>query len=96
MAMYFILSEGLAPMAVDKSKSWEPFWSYQLNLPIQSINLRIGPNWPNRQCCSAGSLQRAPRILIFLIAMGADYKFDVKSMESHARPFLPLNNFSCK
>ena len=28
--------------------------------------------------------------------MGADYTFYVKSIESHADAFLPLNNFSCK
>ena len=49
------------------------------------------PNWPNQQCCLAGSSQRAPRILIFSIAMGADYSFYVKIIETHARAFLPLN-----
>ena len=33
----------------------------------------------------------APRILIFSIAMVADYSFYVKNIESHARAFLPLN-----
>ena len=33
----------------------------------------------------------APRILIFSIAMGADYSFYVKTIETHARTFLPLN-----
>ena len=27
--------------------------------------LKIGLNWPNRQCCLAGSSKTAPRILIF-------------------------------
>ena len=31
------------------------------------------------------------RILMFLIAMGADYSFYVKSIEPHARAFLALN-----
>ena len=53
--------------------------------------LKIGPNWPNRQSCLAGSSQTAPRILIFLIAMGANYSFYVKTIETHARTFLPLN-----
>jgi hypothetical protein len=47
---------------------------------MQPIYLKIGPNWPNWQCCLAGSSKRTPRILIFLIAMGADYSFYVKSI----------------
>ena len=46
-----------------------------------------GLDW---QCCLAGSSQRAPRILIFSIAMGADYLFYVKTIETHARAFLTL------
>ena len=53
-------------------------------LPIQLIYLKTGPNWPNWQCFLAGSSQGAPRILIFSIAMGANYTFYVKSIESHA------------
>ena len=56
-------------------------------LPIQPI----GPNWPHRQCCLAGSSKTAPRILIFLIAMGADYTFYVKTIETHVRAFVPIN-----
>ena len=33
----------------------------------------------------------AHRILIFSIAMGADYSFYVKIIETHARAFLALN-----
>ena len=47
-----------------------------------------GPNW---QCCLAGSSQRAPRITIFSIVLGADYSFYVKNIETHARAFWPLN-----
>jgi hypothetical protein len=32
----------------------------------------IGLNW---HCCVAGSSKMAPRVLIFSIAMGADYSF---------------------
>ena len=39
----------------------------------------------------AGSSQRAPRILIFSIAMGADYSFYVKIIETHARAFFTHN-----
>ena len=33
-----------------------------------------------------------PRILIFSIAMGADYSFYVKSIATHAPAFLGYNN----
>ena len=47
-----------------------------------------GLDW---QCCLAGSSKTAPRILIFLITMGADYSFYVKTIETYARAFLTLN-----
>ena len=45
---------------------------------------KIGPNWPNWQCFLAGSSKTAPRILIFSIAMCADYSFYVKSIATFA------------
>ena len=80
------------PWQLKKSKFWGPFWSYQLNstanpahLPQNWAYLEVnGLDW---QCCLAGSSQRAPRILIFSIAMGADYSFHVKTIETHARTF---------
>ena len=56
-------------------------------MPIQPIYLKIGPYWPNRQCCLAGSSKIAPRIFIFSIAMGADYSFYVKSIATFALTF---------
>ena len=53
-------------------------------MPIQPIYLRIGLNLLNWQCCLAGSSKTAPRILIFSIAMGADYSFYMKSIASFA------------
>ena len=57
--------------------------------------LAIWPIWPNFevngldwQCCSAGSSKTAPRILIFSIAMDADYSFCVKSIAPFALTFL--------
>ena len=47
----------------------------------------IGPNWPNWQCSLAGSSKRAPRILIFSIAMGAEYLSYVKSIATFAPTF---------
>jgi hypothetical protein len=49
-------------------------------------------NWPNWQCCLAGSSKTGPRILIFSIAMGADYSFYVKSIATYASTFLGYNN----
>ena len=56
------------------------------------------PIWPNFevngldwQCYLAGSSKRAPRIFIFSIVLGAENLYYVKSIETHARAFLPLN-----
>ena len=81
-------------MAIEKNKILEavlelPATSYTA-LPIQPINLKIGPNWlnwPNWQCCLAGSSKTAPRILFFSIAMGADYSFYVISIDTCAFTF---------
>ena len=58
-------------------------------LPIQPIYLKIGPNWPNRQCCLA---KTARKFFIFSIAMDADYSFDAKSIAIYALTFLGYNN----
>ena len=54
----------------------------------------IWPIWPNFevngldwQYCLAGSSKRAPRILIFSIAMGAEYLSSVKSIATFAPTF---------
>ena len=60
--------------------------------PIQPIYLKIGPNWPNWQCCLAGSSKTAPRILILSIAMGADYSFEMKNIEIWVPAFFKHNN----
>ena len=46
-----------------------------------------GLDW---QCCLAGSSQRAPRILIFSIVLGAKCLSYLKSIETHARAFSRL------
>ena len=58
------------------------------------IYLKIGPNWPNRQCCLAGTSKMAPKILIFSIAMCANYTFYMKTIETHARAFFKIIIFS--
>ena len=49
-----------------------------------------GLDW---QCYLAGSSKTAPRILIFSIAIGADFSFDIKSGFSIAPAFSLHNNF---
>ena len=71
------------PWQLKKLKSWVPFWSYQLKCTANSAHLAIfvvnGPDW---HCCFAGTSKLAPRILIFSIAMGSDYSFELNSIET--------------
>ena len=83
------------PLQLKKSKSWEPFGSYQLN---STANPAHSPqNWAyfevnglDWQCCLAGSSQRAPRILIFSIVLDAECLSYLKSIETYARAFSRL------
>ena len=52
----------------------------QTALPIQPTHHENGPNRLNWQCCLASSSKTAPTILIFWIAMGADYSFELISI----------------
>jgi len=54
--------------------------------PTSEVN---GLDW---QCCLAGGSGTAPRILIFSIAMGADYSYEVKKIEIWAPAFYKHNN----
>ena len=71
---------------------WEPFGSYQLNstanpahLPQNRPNFEVnGLDW---QCCLAGDSKRAPTILIFSNAMGAEYLPYVKSIATFSPTF---------
>ena len=60
-------------------------------LLIKPKYLRIRTTCASLSCCLTCSTKSAPRILIFSIAMGADHSFYVKTIETHARAFLPLN-----
>ena len=51
-------------------------------------------NRPNWQCFLAGSSKTAPRILIFSIAMGADYSFKLIFIETYAPQFIGHKNKS--
>ena len=48
--------------------------------PLYEVN---GLDW---QCYLAGSSKTAPRILIFSMAMGADYSSELISIETYALP----------
>ena len=84
------------PLQLKKSKYWEPFRSYQLNSTANPAHLpqnwaKFEVNGLDWQCCLAGISKRAPRIFIFSIVLGAENLLYVKSIETHARAFLPLN-----
>ena len=62
---------------------------------IISTNLtKNGPNGLDWHCCLAGSSKTAPGILIFSIAIGADYSYEVKNSEIWAHAFFKHNNSS--
>ena len=72
-------------MAIEKSKSREPFWSYQLNSIANSAHFaHFEVNGLDWLCCLASSSKMAPRILIFSIAMGAKPLFHLKSIATQA------------
>ena len=53
-------------------------------LPRKNLLCQIyRQNW---QCCLAGSSKTAPKSLIFSMAMGADYSFEIISIETYAPP----------
>ena len=51
----------------------------------------VGPNGLNWQCCLTGSSKTAPSILIFSIAIDADYTFELISIKTCAPQFKWLN-----
>ena len=84
--MDFTLDKHLAPNAIEKIK----ILGALLELPAKQhcqfspFCLVNGPNWP---CCLAGSSKTAPTILIFSIAMDAEYLPYVKSIATFAPTF---------
>ena len=82
-------NDGLAPMAIEKNKILgavlelpaKLHWQYSPFGPFFAVNRLV---W---QCCFAGTSKTAPMILIFLIAMGADYSFCVKLIATRAPTF---------
>jgi hypothetical protein len=78
------------PGQLNKLKTWEPFLSYQLNSTANSAHLP--QNWAKLAKLAVLFCSKTTSgILIFSFAMGADYSFYVKTIETHARAFLALN-----
>ena len=84
-----------ASMAIEKNQNpWGPFGATrQTALPIQPIWLIFLVDRLKWQCCLAGSSKTAPRILIFSMAMGADYAFELIFNETYAPQFNGHNKF---
>ena len=83
-------NEGLAPMAIVKIK----ILGAVLELPAKHY-CQFSPSWDKGldwHCCLAGSSKTALRILIFSIAMVADYSFDVKNIDISSPAFYRHNN----
>ena len=72
-------NESLTPMTIEKIKILGAVLKLSA-LPIQPIYPKNGPNGLKWQYCLAGSSKTAPRILIFLIAIGAKPLFQLKSI----------------
>ena len=85
------------PRQLKKWKSWEPFWSYQLNSTANPAHLpqnwaKFEVNGLDWQCCLAGSSTRAPRIFIFSIVLGAEYSFYATSIATYVPKFFGYSN----
>ena len=73
------------PGQLKKSKSWEPFWSYQLN---STANPAHSPhNWAKLTVLFSWLLQNGSQDFDFFNCMGADYSFNVKSIATFALAF---------
>ena len=64
----------------------------QTALPIQPIWPVFEVDGLDWHCCLAGSCKTAPRILIFSIAIGANYSYELKNSEIWAPAFFKHNN----
>ena len=76
----------MARMAIEKIKNLGAV----LELPAKQ-HCQNGQNGLNWQCCLAGSFKTDPRILIFSIAMDADYSIELISIETYATQFIGHN-----
>ena len=58
-----------------------------LKLPAKQHCHKNGPNGLNWQCCLAGSSKTAPGILIFSLAVGGNYSFELIIIETYTPQF---------
>ena len=81
-------------MAIEKIKILAAVLELPAKQQCQSspFTSKIGPNGLDWQCYLAGSSKTAPRILIFSIAIGADYSYEMKNSEIQAPAFFKHNN----
>ena len=93
VSMDFKSDKHSAPRTIEKMKILGA--CYQLNSTANPAHLP--QNWAyfevnglDWQCCLAGSSQRAPRIFIFSIVLGAECLSYLKSIETYARAFSRL------
>ena len=83
------------PWQLKKSKSWGPFWSYQLNSTANSAHFaQFLGEWAKLAVLISCLLQNGPRILIFSIVLGAKCLSYLKSIETHPRAFFKVIIFS--
>jgi hypothetical protein len=69
------------PWQLKKSKSWGPFWSGQQKSTAKSAHLaQFRGKKAELAVGLCGSSKMAPTILIFSIALGADYSFELISI----------------
>ena len=88
----WVLNEIIKNIYPEIKKKWlVPFGSYLLNSTANPAHFHSKPSFEvnglDWHCCLAGSSKRAPRILIFSIAVGAEYLSYVKSIATFAPTF---------
>ena len=80
------------PWQLKRLKSWGQFWSYQLNSTANSAHLaHFGGKQAELAVLFSWQLVTAPKILIFSIAMGADYSIELISIETYAPQLIEYN-----
>ena len=68
------------PWQLKKIKFWGPFWSYELNSTANSVySPQKWAKCTELAVLFSWQLQNGSTILIFSIAMGADYSFELIS-----------------
>ena len=85
-------------MAIEKIKILGAILELPSKQHCQSSLCKYLENGPNSrlnwQCCLADRSKTSTRILIFSIAMGADYSFEVKNIEIWVTAFFKHNDSS--